>query len=81
MTKSRTDETMDKYGKYCLVLNFLTWIAVFVLLSIPVWILIENLIIKIIVCIILFFPCGFFEERVLSRHVNQFVEHVLKIND
>ena len=35
MTKSRTDETMDKYGKYCLVLNFLTWIAVFVL---PVWI-------------------------------------------
>ena len=67
-----------KYSNLCVVLNFLSWIILFGLLSVPVIILLKGVVLKVIICVVLFFLCGFIEEKIISRHVNSFAEYVLK---
>ena len=67
-----------KYSNLCVVLNFLSWIILSGLLSIPVIILLKGVILKVIICVVLFFLYGFIEEKIISRHVNSFAEYVLK---
>ena len=67
-----------KYSNLCVVLNFLSWIILSGLLSIPVIILLKGVVLKVIICVVLFFLCGFIEEKIISRHVNSFAEYVLK---
>ena len=65
-------------GNLCVVLNFLSWIILSGLLSVPVIILLKGVVLKVIICVVLFFLCGFIEEKIISRHVNSFAEYVLK---
>ena len=67
-----------KYSNLCVVLNFLSWIILSGLLSIPVIILLKGVVLKVIICVVLFFLYGFIEEKIISRHVNSFAEYVLK---
>ena len=67
-----------KYSNLCVVLNFLSWIILSGLLSVPVIILLKGVVLKVIICVVLFFLYGFIEEKIISRHVNSFAEYVLK---
>lgn len=67
-----------KYSNLCVVLNFLSWIILSGLLSVPVIILLKGVVLKVIICVVLFFLFGFIEEKIISRHVNSFAEYVLK---
>ena len=67
-----------KYSNLCVVLNFLSWIILSGLLSVPVIILLKGVVLKVIICVVLFFLFGFIEENIISRHVNSFAEYVLK---
>ena len=67
-----------KYSNLCVVLNFLYWSILSGLLSVPVIILLKGVVLKVIICVVLFFLCGFIEEKIISRHVNSFAEYVLK---
>lgn len=68
-----------RYGRACFIANLVSFIVCYALSVAVVELLITNIVIRIMLWIVLFFLCGLFEEKVLSRLVNRFVEQIMGI--
>jgi hypothetical protein len=65
---------MDKYSLYCGLGNILSFVILYAICIIMVVNYVSN-IIAVILLILLFFPiCGYFEEKILSRFINLMIE-------
>lgn len=68
-----------RYGRACFIANLISFLACYAMSAVVVYLLISTVVIRIMLWIVLFFLCGFFEEKVLSRLVNQLVERIIGI--
>ena len=68
---------MSKYGFLCFVFNTITYIALLGLIMLPIIFFVDSLLVKIILVVLAFFLCGFVEQWLISRFINQFVENVI----
>lgn len=68
---------MDKYSLYCGIGNILSFVILYTICIILVVKYVSN-IIAVILLILLFFPiCGYFEEKILSGVINLIVGKLL----
>ena len=68
---------MDKYSLYCGLGNILSFVILYTVCIILVLKYVSN-IIAVILLILLFFPiCGYFEEKILSGFINLMIEKFL----
>lgn len=69
---------MKDNGIWYFVANFIMYILVYILCLVVVIYIVKNIIIRVILLVILLVVCGYFEEKVFSQFVNNFIEKILK---
>ena len=69
---------MKDNGIWYFIANLITYILIYALCIMVTTQLIQNTIISVIVLFVLFFICGYVEEKILSQFVNCIIEKLLK---
>ena len=68
---------MKDNGAWYFIANFMTYALLYVLCLIITIQFVQNVFIRVIILLVLLLVCGYIEEKVLSRFVNNFVQKLL----
>lgn len=69
---------MKDNGIWYFVANFITYIFMYMLCLMVAIQFVENITIGVVVLFLLLLVCGYVEEKIFSKFVNNFVEKLLK---
>ena len=61
------------------IANIIAYIIIFILCLVAILNIFDSMIIRIVLICISFFVCGYIEERILSRYINELVEALMKL--
>ncbi len=67
---------MKNYVFWCGVCNIVIFIVLVVLSILVIINIFEDFIVRVVLIILSFFLCGYVEEKIISKYVNGFIEHL-----
>ena len=67
---------MKNYGFWWGVCNIVIFIVLVVLSILVIINIFEDFIVRVVLIILSFFLCGYVEEKIISKYVNGFIEHL-----
>lgn len=68
---------MKDYSDWCSILNLISFIIMFVISIIMIINIFKMIVVRILLIILFYFLCGYFEQYILSKYINSFVEYLL----
>ncbi|MBR1815303.1 MAG: hypothetical protein IJ763_01240 [Lachnospiraceae bacterium] len=67
---------MKNYGFWCGICNIVIFIILVVLSILVILNIFEEFIVRVVLIVLSLFLCGYIEEKIVSKYVNGFIEHV-----